>query len=219
MIIGLTGSMAAGKSTVSALLRARGFFIIDADKVAHTVLKEPAVIAALADAFGSDILTAEGGVDRAKLAEKAFAAAENTEKLNSIVHPAVIERMLDSAEEFLLEYPEIPVVFDVPLLFESGMDKYCDRVLAVAADDELRYRRIMERDGLSREQAALRIARQMPQEEKLARADAAIFNNGDLPELSGALTEALHRIGVYWPEAEAPSDDAGDYGSDDNDGA
>ena len=127
--------------------------------------------------------------------------------------------MLETADEFLLEYPEIPVVFDVPLLFESGMDKYCDRVLAVAADDELRYRRIMERDGLSREQAVLRIARQMPQEEKLARADAAIFNNGDLPELSGALTEALHRIGVYWPETEAPSDDAGDYGSDDNDGA
>ncbi|MBQ5488937.1 MAG: dephospho-CoA kinase, partial [Clostridia bacterium] len=150
MILGLTGSMASGKSTVSAMLKEYGLYVLDADEEAHAVLELPAVRRELAELFGEDILDENGAVVRARLAEKAFASAEETAELNAVTHPAVIQTMLEKAEEFALEYPEIPVVFDVPLLFESGMDKLCDRVVTVAADDEVRYLRIMLRDGLTR---------------------------------------------------------------------
>lgn len=202
MIIGLTGSMASGKSTVSAMLREYGFYVVDADEEAHAVLELPAVRRELAELFGEDILDENGAVVRARLAEKAFASAEETAKLNAVTHPAVIETMLEKAEEFLLEYPEIPVVFDVPLLFESGMDKLCDRVVTVAADDEVRYLRIMLRDGLTRTEASRRVARQTPQEEKIARSDEVIFNNGTLTELRREVTRALTWLGLgaFLPE-------------------
>ena len=199
MMIGLTGSMAAGKSTVSALLKKLGFYIIDADEAAHRVLEAPAVIEKLTAVFGEDILGENGRIDRARLAEAAFSSAESTAELNAAVHPAVIENMLSEAEEFMLEYPEIPVVLDVPLLFESGMDRLCDRVLTVAADDETRYLRIMLRDGLTREQAARRVEKQMPQEEKMLRSDAVVFNNGGLTELRYAVLAALGELGIEPP--------------------
>ena len=202
MIIGLTGSMASGKSTVSAMLAARGFPVADADLIAHEVIERPEVKRAVTARFGPDVLTESGAVDRRKLAEKAFASAEETEALNSIVHPAVIENMLAFARESLSERPELPVVWDVPLLFESGMDKLCDRVLVVAADDETRYLRIMLRDGLTREQAKRRIEKQTPQEEKIARADAVIMNDGTLTELEARLGEALAALMQVPPDGE-----------------
>ncbi len=210
MIIGLTGSMAAGKSTVSDMLKKLGFFIIDADKTAHDAIEMPEVKQRLAAVFGKDILAADGRTDRRILAEKAFVSPEKTEELNAIVHPAVIEAMLEEADEFSLEYPEIPIVFDVPLLFESGMDKYCDRIITVAADDETRYLRIMLRDGLTREAAMRRVEKQMPQQEKIARSDAVIRNDGGLVELRANLLAALETIGC------TPLDD---YKNDDYDGA
>ncbi|MBQ3939262.1 MAG: dephospho-CoA kinase [Clostridia bacterium] len=202
MILGLTGSMASGKSTVSAMLKEYGLYVLDADEEAHAVLELPAAASELAALFGEDILDEGGAVVRARLAEKAFASAEETAKLNAVIHPAVIRAMLEKAEEFLLEYPEIPVVFDVPLLFESGMDRLCDRVVTVAADDEVRYLRIMLRDGLTREQASRRIARQTPQEEKIARSDAVVFNNGTLTELRAEVGRVLSGLGLgaFLPE-------------------
>ncbi|MBQ1684763.1 MAG: dephospho-CoA kinase [Clostridia bacterium] len=202
MIIGLTGGMASGKSTVSAMLKEYGLYVLDADEEAHAVLELPAAASELAALFGEDILDEGGAVVRARLAEKAFASAEETAKLNAVIHPAVIRAMLEKAEEFLLEYPEIPVVFDVPLLFESGMDRLCDRVVTVAADDEVRYLRIMLRDGLTREQASRRIARQTPQEEKIARSDAVVFNNGTLTELRAEVGRVLSGLGLgaFLPE-------------------
>lgn len=202
MILGLTGSMASGKSTVSAMLKEYGLYVLDADEEAHAVLELPAVRRELAELFGEDILDENGAVVRARLAEKAFASAEETAELNAVTHPAVIQTMLEKAEEFALEYPEIPVVFDVPLLFESGMDKLCDRVVTVAADDEVRYLRIMLRDGLTRTEASRRVARQMPQEEKIARSDEVIFNNGTLTELRREVTRVLTWLGLgaFLPE-------------------
>ncbi|MBQ4428256.1 MAG: dephospho-CoA kinase [Clostridia bacterium] len=200
MRIGLTGSMAAGKSTVSAILRGLGFYIVDADKTAHGALAFPEVIAELSSAFGSDILEERGGVDRKALAKIAFASDENTAALNSIVHPHVFEAMLREADEAEASGRE-HIVFDVPLLFETGFERYCARLLCVIADDETRYTRIMLRDGLSREEAAARLAKQMSQEEKAACSDAVIVNNGTGAELEEAVMKALEHIGIS-PEAE-----------------
>lgn len=195
MIIGLTGSMAAGKSTVSALLRKFGLEIVDADEIAHDVLHSPEATLRLAELFGKDILDENGRIIHSALAGKAFASKEETEKLNAVIHPEVIRRMLRLADELSTD-PDTPVVFDVPLLFESGMDKFCDSIIVVAAGDETRYLRIMLRDGLNREQAAQRVEKQMPQEEKIRRADAVIYNDGTLAELVGRTREALLSIGV-----------------------
>lgn len=195
MRIGLTGSMAAGKSTVSAILRKLGFYIIDADKTAHGALAFPEVIAELSSAFGSDILEERGGVDRKALAKIAFASDENTAALNSIVHPRVFEAMLNEAEE-VEQNDRKHIVFDVPLLFETGFERYCDRVLCVIADDETRYLRIMLRDGLTRAEAAARLDKQMPQQEKAARSDAVIANTSSIAELEKAVISALEHIGI-----------------------
>lgn len=200
MRIGLTGSMAAGKSTVSAILRSLGFYIIDADKTAHAALGFPDVIAELSGTFGADILDENGLIERKALARVAFASKESTDTLNSIVHPRVFEAMLNEADEAEVNGRE-HIVFDVPLLFETGFERFLDKVLCVTADDETRYKRIMLRDGLSRDEAAARLARQMPQHEKAARSDAVIENAGSIAELEKAVISALERIGIS-PEAE-----------------
>ncbi|MBR5948474.1 MAG: dephospho-CoA kinase [Clostridia bacterium] len=203
MRIGLTGSMAAGKSTVSAILAELGFYIVDADKTAHAALGFPGVISDIKMVFGESVLDENGAVNRRALAGLAFLSKENTDALNAIVHPRVFEAMLNEAGEAEAR-GKAHIVFDVPLLFETGFERHCDRVLCVVADDETRYLRIMLRDGLSREEAAARLARQMDQDEKAARSNAVIINNGTGAELEKALLEALGHIGIS-PEAEAES--------------
>ena len=193
MRIGLTGSMAAGKSTVSSILSSLGLNIIDADKTAHEALGLPDVMAELEAAFGNVILYENGAVNRKALANIAFSSPQNTYTLNSIVHPRVFEAMLKEAQE---SSRQAHIVFDVPLLFETGFERHCDKVLCVIADDEARYERIMLRDGLSRAEAAARLARQMPQEEKASRSDAVIINNGSAAELEEAVLAALKCIGI-----------------------
>lgn len=195
MRIGLTGSMAAGKSTVSTILFDLGFYIIDADKTAHKALTFPKVIAELEAAFGNGILDENGAANRKALANIAFSSPQNTDTLNSIIHPRVFEAMLKEAQEAEAA-GRAHIVFDVPLLFETGFERHCDKVLCVIADDETRYERIMLRDGLSRTEAAARLARQMPQEEKAALSDAVIINDGSIPELEAAVITALRQIDV-----------------------
>ncbi|MBR4435009.1 MAG: dephospho-CoA kinase [Clostridia bacterium] len=195
MIIGLTGSMAAGKSTVSNMLIERGFTVIDADRVSREITEDELVKSALNDAFGGGVFAPNGDIDRAALADAAFSSRENTAKLNAITHPAIIKRLILLAKEAESLSP-VPVFCDVPLLFETGFDAYCDRVIVVAASDEVRYLRIMLRDGLPREKAKLRIEKQMPQEEKIARACAVIMNDGTLYDLERSVDAALSALGV-----------------------
>lgn len=194
MLIGLTGNMAAGKSTVADALRERGFTVIDADGIAHELLRERAVVIKLSELFGSDILDKNGGIDRARLASAAFSSEENTKKLNLATHPLILTRMLRLAGEAERAFPGKPVFCDVPLLFETRFDMFCDMTLVVASDDETRYKRIELRDGLTREQAKLRINRQMPQDEKIRRADIVIMNDGAIGELYEKVDAALYEI-------------------------
>ena len=193
MRIGLTGSMGAGKSTVYAMLSELGFTVIDADRTAHAALGFHKVISELKAAFGAMILDEGGEVNRKALARVAFTSEAATKKLNSIVHPSVFSTMLRAADAAEAEGRAI-IVFDVPLLFETGFEKHCDRVICITANDEVRYERIMLRDGLSREEAASRLARQMPQAEKAALSDAVIDNSGSLSELRAAVFAALNTL-------------------------
>ena len=205
-LLGLTGSMAAGKSTVSAMLAERGFFIVDADKTAHDVIQTEKVLRKLTDAFGEGILDESGNIDRKKLSVCVFGEKKNevqnktcpgntanasAELLNDIVHPAVIESLFEQAET-AKQLPDCRgVVLDVPLLIESGLHKRCDSVILVTANIETRYARIMKRDGLSRREARARIAAQMPQWKKKRYADYIIENDTTEAELHLRVDELI----------------------------
>lgn len=177
MILGLTGSVGSGKSTVADMLRlVAQADIIDADAIVHE-LQRPGerCYLAIIEEFGKDILKSDGNLDRKKIAGIVFQDPERLQALNGIVHPAVWAAM-QAKVQALTGYPL--VVLMVPLLYEVGADRMCDAVAVVTVSDEERIRRLMERDGLTQEQVKARLAAQMPESEKIARADFVINNDG-----------------------------------------
>ena len=179
MILGLTGGIASGKSTVSAFFSQWGDRVLDGDKLAREAL-EPgtACYTDTVAAFGPKILNPDGTVNRKALGKLVFASEADRRTLNGIVHPYVLSRLQE-----LSQGAGGLVVWDVPLLFETGWDAFVDKTLVVTAGEARRIRRIRERDGVSHEQARLRIKAQLPEKEKVRRADYVIHNDGTLEEL------------------------------------
>lgn len=187
MLIGLTGSMAAGKSTAARTIAEMGFPIIDADRIAHEVLEDEKVISELVKEFGSGIIS-DGSIDRKALAKAAFRGGR-TEKLNSITHPVICQRLIFDAKREEEKYGA--AVLDVPLLIESGLNGACTHVILVTADKAVRYARIMERDGLTKREARARLKKQMPERQKRKYADIIIENNGTAAELEAAVRNVM----------------------------
>ena len=179
-IVGLTGSIASGKSTVSAILREIGAPVIDADAIVHE-LQRPGteVTAAIAREFGPGVIRPDGTLDRAALGRIVFADPERRRALEAIVHPAVRAEMLRRIES-LRQEGRPAVVLDIPLLYESGWDRFVDEVWVVFVDRDTQKARLMARNGLSPEDAEVRIAAQADLDEKARRADRVIDNRGDL---------------------------------------
>ncbi len=184
LTIGLTGGIAAGKDSVAQILETQGAEIIDADKIARKLL-EPgqAAFDKVVSAFGRDILDFEGSIDRKILADIVFKDETKREDLNSILHPAIIDEEWNKVLAVKRRNPEAIAVINAALLIESGNYKDVDKVILVVANEALVIKRLMERDGLSREEALSRIASQMPEDEKRNYADYIIENNGSLEEL------------------------------------
>ena len=173
MIIGITGGSGSGKSTVSALFGQHGWFVIDADEVAHTVMEKGSeCLSEVCKAFGRDILQEDGSLNRKKLGSLVFGDPEKLEKLNAITF-----RYIKKAVKELLRGKENAVI-DAPLLFESGLHLLCDTTLVVTCPKEIRIRRIMARDGVSADYAEKRIASQKTDEELRALCDKEIINDG-----------------------------------------
>lgn len=180
IIIGLTGGMGSGKSTVSAYLAENtGIPVIDADKIAHDIT-EPGqpTLTRLEEAFGSGIIRADGTLDRKKLAGIVFPSQEKKELLDRITHGAIREQINREIEAADREQKPA-VILDVPLLMETGMDAQCDAVWVVTADMKVRIDRISARDNIGEKEINARIARQMSDGERFARADEIIDNSGD----------------------------------------
>lgn len=180
--IALTGGIGSGKSTVAGMLRDLGARVIDADQVAREVVEpgQPA-LAEIVAWFGPGILRSDGQLNRPALASRIFTDSSDRERLNSIVHPRVGERL--RAETELAQREGLSVlIIDIPLLFESQEKYVYDEVWVVWAPEVEQVRRIVARDGLSTEQAAQRLAAQIPLAEKCARADRVINNDGSLVE-------------------------------------
>jgi len=173
----LTGAIATGKSTVCALLKERGFSVIDADIVAKEVLE--ASKEELKNLFGESIFNGDA-VDRKKLADIIFNSSKQREKLNSLIHPKVRLEMKRFAKQ--KEKQKVPYVVDIPLFFESG-EYDCQKVVVVYTPKEIQLKRLMKREGLSEDEALKRVQSQIDIDEKKDRADWVIDNSFDLKHL------------------------------------
>ncbi len=194
MLIGLTGSIGAGKSTVAARLRAHGAYVIDADEIAREVSSYGSEgLTAIVSGFGEGVLQVNGTLDRKKLAAIVFAEDEKRLALNAILHPRILNAMRERAVGVLAADKNAVVIYDMPLLIETGEYMHVDSVWLVIASDETRIARVMARDACTKEEALRRIAAQMPQEEKRAYAHEIIDNSGDLNALY-ARVDALYEM-------------------------
>ncbi len=189
--IGLTGGIACGKSTVARMLVSRGAHLLDADQIARKIVEpgEPAW-AEIVSWLGGNFLKEDRTLDRALIASLVFSDSEALLRLNGITHPHIKEHFSLRSKEIFQSFPQSIQVWDVPLLFEIGMERDVDVVLVVVADEEVQIVRLRERDGLSREEARLRIASQMDLREKAEAADYVITNNGPVV----ALQEQVDRL-------------------------
>lgn len=179
--IGITGNIASGKSTVEELLKERGYCVIDADKIAHELLKNEAVKKQILDAFFQYDIVEQNEISRPKLGKIVFSNEVERKKLESIMHPLI---RLEIQHFFNLKSLEEKIVFvSIPLLFEAKFDDLFDKIMLIYADDEIREKRLMQRNDLSQEIAQNRIAIQMSQDKKKPMSAYIVFNNGSLEDL------------------------------------
>ena len=193
MLIGLTGGIGAGKSTVAQLFEERGVPIVDADAIARDVVKpgEPA-LAELVEHFGDSILGADGELNRGKLAEVAFADAESHEALNAIMHPAISAETAKRIDALRGDHSVI--VHDVPLLVEAGLTGNYDLTVLVDTPAEVRLQRLTELRGMDSEDAKKRIAAQATDEQRRAVCDVALDNSGDIEHLRAQFEQMWERF-------------------------
>lgn len=191
MIIGLTGSIASGKSTVAKMLKEYGFPIIDADVVARLVV-EPGMptLKKIVEVFGEEVLTDTGEMNRKKVGSIIFHDVEKRQMLNNIIHPAIRQEMIRQRDEYIAN-GERTIVMDIPLLFESKLQYFVEKILVVSVTEEVQLKRLMERNELTEEEASARISSQLPLSEKEKGADAVIYNNGTIEETKKQLEKIL----------------------------
>jgi dephospho-CoA kinase len=183
-VIGLLGGIGSGKSTVANQFANLGCAVIEADQIAHDVIEEPDVIDTISAVFGPNVLSSDEMIDRSKLAARVFEDAEQLEKLQTIVHPPVLEK----CEQLLTQYlstPSVPaVVLDIPLLLESGLDRRCNVLIFVESPPAQRFQRAIAKKGLSEDQIKKRENFQISLDKKRQIAQYTLQNNSDLSDLA-----------------------------------
>lgn len=204
MVLGVTGGIASGKTTVAQAFKELGAVVVSADELAREIVSPGcSTLRQIAEYFGSRALLADGTLNRPFLAELIFNDNEARRALNRITHPAIAALAGKRLRE--AERGGAPlVVYDAPLLFEAGADRQVEKVLVVAVDEEVQLRRLMARDGIGREQALARIAAQMPLTEKIARADYVVDNSGSPEETRRQVSALMERLSRVSGEPNAP---------------
>ena len=191
MVIGLTGGIATGKTTVSNYLKELGYSIIDADVIARQVV-EPGTkgLRMITDTFGEKVLTSDGLLDRQHLAQLVFTSSEQLQQLNRILQPIIRERI----QELISTSKDSVVVIDVPLLYEQHYEDLCDVVMVVSAQPQQQLERLMNRNHLTMDEAKNRVASQMPLSSKERLADVVIDNNGSVEETRQQVKRWLNQV-------------------------
>lgn len=193
--VGLTGSIAVGKSHVVAVLGELGCHVIDADQTARDVVaKGTEGLKLVVGEFGEEVLQPDGALDRARLGDIIFADKEKRERLNSILHPLIISAQDAQLRRWEAEDPEGIGIVDAALMIESGGYKRFDKIVVVHCRPEIQIERLMRRNNLSREEAARRIATQMPQEEKMRYADFLIDTSEDYEQTRQRTLEVFREL-------------------------
>ncbi|WP_460774047.1 dephospho-CoA kinase [Microbacterium sp. GXF7504] len=196
-LIALTGGIAAGKSTVADRLAAHGAVVVDADAIVRDLQRPGApVTVAIAAAFGDDVLTADGALDRAALGVIVFGDDGARARLNGIVHPAVREESKRRFDAAFAADPDAVVVYDVPLLVEARADDPWDRIVVVHAPAALRAERLVALRGMTHAEAAGRIAAQVPDADRLAIAD-------DVIDTTGTIADTHAQVDALWERLRA----------------
>jgi dephospho-CoA kinase len=198
IVIGLTGGMASGKTSVARMLAKLGAHVIDADVIAKKLVApgQPA-LRLLADIFGPGIIQPDGKLNRGALAAIVFNDHEKLEKLNAVLHPLVIQKTMDKLRIFKETQPDSVIIIDAPLLLEAGMTKLVDEVWVVIAGEEEQIKRAVNRKNLSREEAKKRLAAQMPLKEKLKYANKVIDNSGSISSTAGQVKTLWEKVSGY----------------------
>ena len=198
--IGITGGIGTGKSTVSQYVREKGYPVLDADAMSRQVVRKGSpALAEIAEAFGTDVLTEEGELDRKRLAEICFADPARKRTMESTITQRIVEKVSEEIGAFRERGTQKALFLDAPTLFETGADCLVDATWLVTADREVRIRRCMLRDGSDRAQVESRMRSQMPEEEKILRADEVLDNSGEKTALYRRIDELLER---YVPKDE-----------------
>lgn len=190
-VIGLTGSIASGKSTVSNRLKSLGYKVVDCDEINHKLLlKGNLGYTEVVSAFGTDILNSDGQIERKKLGTLIFNDSALKTKLNQILHPLIKEEVIKE-----LEYVTDGLVFlDCPLLFETDFHELCDLKIVVYVNLDTQIHRLMERDSITFPEALKKIYSQMPLDEKMELADYVVDNCHELSDLEWQLKQLLFRL-------------------------
>lgn len=176
MIIGITGSIACGKSTISNYLKSKGYIVIDADKIGHEALDDDYVKEKLILAFGNEILE-NNKINRQKLGELVFGNSSNLNVLNSIIHPEIRKKILEKIDK---NNDKELIFIDVALLFEAKFDDLVDKIIVVYVDKNTQLTRLMKRNSISKKEALSRIVSQMSPIEKAKLGDYTVNNNLDV---------------------------------------
>ncbi|MDQ0351223.1 dephospho-CoA kinase [Alkalibacillus filiformis] len=196
LVVGLTGSIATGKSTVSNMFVQWRVPVIDADKISREIVQvgEEAYEQIVAT-FGRQVLHEDGALNREALGNIVFQDEAERKKLNNIMHPQIRKRMLQKRDQYVVNKEPL-VVMDIPLLFESELFHYVDQVLVVYVDPDIQLDRLTKRDEVSAEKALERINSQIPITEKRDRADAIVNNGGSVEESEEQLKAILKQWGI-----------------------
>ena len=195
LLVGLTGGIATGKSLVSQILKELGAYIIDADKIARQVVEpEKPAWFEIVKFFGRDIINKDKTINRKRLGEIIFNDPVKKRKLEEIVHPKVIEEENRLVKEYGRKNPNGIVIIDAALLIEAGSHKRVDKLIVVYADKETQFKRLSERDGLSRADAEKRTASQLPLDKKVKMADFVIDNSKGIEETRRQTIDIFNKL-------------------------
>ena len=187
-VLGLTGGIGSGKTAASDFFAEQGVTVVDADVVAReVVLPGSPALAEIVEHFGNDVLHADGSLNRASLRQRIFANSSDRDWLNQLLHPAIRERLLQQLQAATSRY----VILVAPLLFENGLDAYCQRTLVIDVDEQTQIQRTQQRDQVEAKQVESIMAAQWSRQQRSAAADDVVDNNGSLAQLIAQL-KPLH---------------------------